>query len=53
MNTAWGKSNMKEHFPLNLQLFADEGTEPEPVEPEAPVTYTQEEFEKRLQQESD
>lgn len=54
MNTAWGNSNMKGHFPLNLQLFADEGTpEPEPVEPEAPVTYTQEEFEKRLQQESD
>lgn len=54
MNTAWGKSNMKEHFPLNLQLFADEGTlEPEPVEPEAPVTYTQEEFDKALQRESD
>lgn len=54
MNTAWGYRYMKGHFPLNLQLFADEGTpEPEPVETEEPVTYTQEEFEKRLQQESD
>lgn len=52
--TAWGYRYMKGHFPLKLQLFADEGTlEPEPVEPEAPATYTQEEFEKRLQQESD
>lgn len=52
--TAWGNSNMKGKFPLNLQHFADEGTEQtEQAEAQEIVTYTQDEFDKALQRESD